>query len=60
MITRFPPRHIAAIFVCAIDDAWLVLAPNGHGWIHGNREEAARDARWLARNFGLPIRTVAA
>jgi hypothetical protein len=25
--------------------AWLIVAPNGHGWLHASRREAIRD--WL-------------
>jgi hypothetical protein len=35
--------------------AWLVVV-GGHGWLHGDRRAALADARWLAGNFGLPIR----
>jgi hypothetical protein len=37
------------------DKAWLVLAGN-HGWLHTNKRDARDDARWLARNLGLPVR----
>jgi hypothetical protein len=59
-IIRFPPRRAAAIFVINDDgNGLLVLAPNGHGWIHSDAATAIADARWLSANFGgLPIRGV--
>jgi hypothetical protein len=35
--------------------AWLVVV-RSHGWLHGDERGALDDARWLADNFGLPIR----
>jgi hypothetical protein len=55
-ILRFPPRHLAAVWILPLrDSGWLVLARD-HGWIHGDRRAALRDARWLAWNLGLPMR----
>jgi hypothetical protein len=54
-IYRFPDRARTAILVVHDDDGWLVLAA-GHGWLHGDRDEALRDARWLAANYGRPVR----
>jgi len=36
-------------------DAWLVLAPCGHGWLHGDLATALADAKWLATNDGVTI-----
>jgi hypothetical protein len=59
-IIRFPPRRRTAIFIiCADDGGWLVLA-GSHGWLHGDYAAALTDARWLARNLALPIRSAAA
>jgi hypothetical protein len=55
-VLRFPPRRLAAVFLLATADGWLVLAPRGHGWLHGSLSAARADARWLSDNFGLPIR----
>ena len=44
-----------AIRILREDDAWLVLAARGHGWIHGSRSEAAANAIWLSRNHGVPV-----
>jgi hypothetical protein len=33
---------------------WLVLTPNGHGWLHGSRPDALRDKRWHDRQWGRP------
>jgi hypothetical protein len=57
-VVRFPARSVAAIFVMAAEDGWLVLAPRGHGWLHGDLRAALRDARWLSWNLGLPVREV--
>jgi hypothetical protein len=55
-IIRFPPRRAAAVCEERDGDGWFVLAPRGHGWLHGSLAQACADARWLARNLGLPIR----
>jgi hypothetical protein len=55
---RFPPRRMAAVFVCEerSGDGWLVLA-GAHGWLHGDRRSALADVRALAANLGgFPIR----
>jgi hypothetical protein len=28
-------------------DGWLVLTPRGHAWLHGSRQAALDDKRWL-------------
>jgi hypothetical protein len=54
-VVRLPPRRRAAIFVCADGHgAWLTLA-GAHGWIFGSRADAIAEARWLSRNYGLPV-----
>jgi hypothetical protein len=58
-IVRFPARRTACIWVVLNGDGWLVLAGN-HGWLHGDYGAALADARWLARNLNLPIRSAAA
>jgi hypothetical protein len=57
LIIRFPPRRIGAVIVCRErnGDGWLTLA-GPHGWLHGDLDAARAEARWLARNLGLPIR----
>jgi hypothetical protein len=35
------------------DGGWLVVAPNGHAWLHGSREEALKEAGWLDRQYNL-------
>jgi hypothetical protein len=54
-IERFPPKRASCIWLLRADDAWLVLARE-HGWLHGDYRAALDDARWLARNLGLPVR----
>jgi hypothetical protein len=55
-VIRFLGRHAAVVWLLqATEGGWLVLA-RGHGWLHGSRDEALRDADWLARNFGFAVR----
>lgn len=55
-VVRFPMRRTACIWLLPEPEGeWLVLAGN-HGWIHADYHAARDDARWLARNLGLPIR----
>jgi hypothetical protein len=55
-IVRFPPSRFATVFVFDTADGWLVLAPRGHGWLHGDRRSALAMQHWLRWNLGLPIR----
>jgi hypothetical protein len=54
-IVRFPPRRSAAVWVVPIGQSWLVVA-GAHGWEHGTRDGADRDAAWLGKNLGVPVR----
>jgi hypothetical protein len=55
-VVRFPPRRMAAIWILPLaESGWLVLH-GAHGWLHGDYGDAIADAKWLARNAGLPIR----
>jgi hypothetical protein len=54
-IVRFPPRCSAAVWVMREGQSWLVVAGT-HGWQHGSRQEADRDAAWMGRNLGVPVR----
>lgn len=55
-IIRFP-RAAVVWLLQASEGGWLVLAPRGNGWLHGDRRSALADARWLSSNLGgLPIR----
>ena len=54
-LLQFPARRSAAVFVVPADEGWLVQALE-HGWLHGDRADAQRDAQWLSRNLALPIR----
>jgi hypothetical protein len=58
-LVRLPPRRLAAVFLFETGDGWLVLAPRGHGWLHGSLEDAMREAKWLAQNWSVPVREVA-
>jgi hypothetical protein len=50
-----PRRAPAAVRITREGKAWLVVV-GAHGWLHGDERSALADARWLASNFGLPIR----
>jgi len=54
-IIRFPARQGARIWLMREGAAWLVVA-RGHGWLHGNYNDAFSDAVWLAENLGLAVR----
>jgi hypothetical protein len=60
-MVRFPPRRIRAVVICRERDAlgWLTIVGSS-GSLYGSLTEARAAAGWLARNFGLPIREVAA
>jgi hypothetical protein len=57
-VARFPMRRSLAVWITRDGSAWLVLAGE-QGWLFGSRQEADRDAQWLGRNLGLPVRAVA-
>jgi hypothetical protein len=58
-IIQFPPRRRTAILmICADDGGWLILA-GAHAWLHGDYAAALADARCLAQNLALPIRSAA-
>jgi len=60
-LIHFPMRRANCIWIIAeAEDApWLVVAGD-HGWARGEKESAEADARWLAANFNLPIRSASA
>jgi hypothetical protein len=53
-VIRFPTRK-SAIWIIHNGPSWLVVVGN-HGWEHGTRDGADRDAAWLAKNLNLQIR----
>jgi hypothetical protein len=56
VVVRFPPRHLAAVWILPLaESGWLVLH-GSCGWLHGDYDDAIADAQWLARNSGLQIR----
>jgi hypothetical protein len=56
-MVRFPARRTTCIWIMGpeAEGGWLVLAGE-HGWSHGDYDAARDEARWMARNLGLPIR----
>ena len=56
-VVRFPPRRMAAVFICEERSGagWLAIA-GAHGWLCGSLSEARAMARWLSHNLGLPVR----
>jgi hypothetical protein len=53
-IIAFPPRGPFDIVIAREGAAWLVIV-RGHGWLHGDRHTAIREARWLAQNLGVAV-----
>jgi hypothetical protein len=52
-VVRLHSRRAACVWVFPGDEgAWLVLLPNGHGWLHGDFAAELADAEWLAKNLG--------
>jgi hypothetical protein len=58
IILKFPPPPIR-LQRERDDEAWCVVTPSGHGWLHGDFHAAMADAREIADGFGLPVRSSA-
>jgi hypothetical protein len=59
-IRKIPRRRVAILIVRERDgEGWLALA-GSHGWLFGSLEDARREAKWLSRNFAVPIRELCA
>jgi hypothetical protein len=56
-ILQFPPRGPFDVVLMREGPAWLVIARE-HGWLHGDRHGAIREAQRLAQNLGVAIREV--
>jgi hypothetical protein len=57
-VIRFSPRRAHCIrLVRDPVGGWLIIALE-RGWLHNDHRAALDDARWLAQNLRLPIRTV--
>jgi hypothetical protein len=58
IVLKFPPPPIR-VQRERDDEAWLVLTPSGHGWLHGGFHAAMLDAEEVATGFGLTVRSSA-
>ena len=57
-VIRFPLRRGAVLVLKDRNDgAWLTLC-GSHVWLHGSFRDACIEAKWLARNTGLPVRVI--
>jgi hypothetical protein len=56
-IIKFPPRGPFDVILTREGPAWLVIARE-HGWLHGDRRSAVKEAHRLAQNFGVAVREV--
>lgn len=56
-VIRFPPKGPFAIAVMREGNAWLVVARD-HGWLHGDRHTAMREARELADAWRVGIKVL--
>ena len=54
-VIPFPARGPFDVTVEREDSAWLVIVRD-HGWLHGDRQSAIKDAKRLAEGFGVAIR----
>jgi hypothetical protein len=54
-ILKFSQHRALGIVIAREGAGWLVTVRD-HGWLHGDREDAMQDARWLAQNLGVGIR----
>jgi hypothetical protein len=52
LIIRFPEFHVRV--VPANEGGWMVLC-RSHGWLHGDRNTAVEDARWIAAGYGTRV-----
>jgi hypothetical protein len=63
MIKRAPDTQRPSVVVIAPftriereadGEGWVVIAANGHGWLHGDRPDALCDKRWHDGQWGRP------
>jgi hypothetical protein len=54
IIIPFPTRGPFAVCIEREDEAWLVIAKD-HGWLFGSHHEATKEAREIARGFGVAV-----
>lgn len=53
-IIPFPPRGPFEVAVSSAADGWLVVC-RSHGWLHGDQQQAIRDAQFVAETFGVAV-----
>jgi hypothetical protein len=54
-IIPFPRSWPFVVTIQDVGSAYLVSA-KGHGWLHGYRSDAIKDAEYVADTFGVGIR----
>jgi hypothetical protein len=54
-VIRFPMRCATCVWLVREGSGWLVVVRE-HGWIFGDRRGALAAAKWLCRNFQIPLR----
>jgi hypothetical protein len=60
IVIRFPLRRVAILITRERDgEGWLALA-GSHGWLSGSLDAARYQAKWLSRNFAVPVREIRA
>ena len=57
-ILKFPPPPIRIQHERG-GEAWCVVTPKGHAWLHGDFHAAMLDAEEVATGFGLAVRSSA-
>jgi hypothetical protein len=53
-VIQFPARGPFVVWVRPNEDGWLVVC-RSHGWAHSNRDEAVRDAQYIAHTHGVAV-----
>jgi hypothetical protein len=56
-IIPFPRPWPFEVTVQDVGSAYLVLAKD-HGWLHGYRSDAIKDAEYVASTFGVGVKVI--